>query len=91
MSQENIKVADDDFRERESYTPDPDQGISAFRWAQGVGEVHAVLGNEKADELGAVPVLNSWGDDYPERVWMRDDVLDRLMREQGEIAIPTDR
>jgi hypothetical protein len=91
MSQENIKVADDDFRERESYTPDPDQGISAFRWAQGVDEVHAVLGNEKADELGAVPVLNSWGDDYPERVWMRDDVLDRLMREQGEIAIPTDR
>ena len=83
--------ADDDATERDKYKPDASQGISAYRWAQTVDEVHGVLGNEKADQLGAVPVLNSWGDDYPERVWMPDDVLDRLMKEQGEIAIPTDR
>jgi hypothetical protein len=56
-----------------------------------VDEVHGVLANEKADELGAVPILNSWGEGYPARVWMPDDVLDRLMKEEGEIAIPADR
>jgi hypothetical protein len=25
------------------------------------------------------------------RVWIPDDVLDRLMQEEGEVAIPTDR
>jgi hypothetical protein len=50
-----------------------------------------VLGNERADQLGAVPVLNSWGPDYPHRVWMPDDVLDVLMKQEGEAAIPTDR
>jgi hypothetical protein len=83
--------ADDEWQERESYTPDESQGISVFRWAQSVDDVHAVLGNPRADELGAVPILNSWGEDYPARVWMPDDVFDRLMREDGEVAIPTDR
>jgi len=83
--------ADDEWQEREGYTPDENQGISVFRWAQSVDEVHAVLGNARADELGAVPLLNSWGEDYPERIWMPDDVFERLMREEGEVAIPTDR
>ena len=50
-----------------------------------------MLGNDRADELGAVPILNSWGRSYPHRTWMPDEVLDRLMQEEGEIAIPTDR
>jgi hypothetical protein len=83
--------ADDEWQERESYTPDGSQGISVFRWAQSVDDVHAVLGNPRADELGALPILNSWGEDYPARVWMPDDVFERLMREDGEVAIPTDR
>jgi hypothetical protein len=83
--------ADDDATERAGYQPEASQGISAFRWAQSIDEVHGVLTNERADELGAVPILNSWGDGYPERVWMPDDVLDRLMKEDGEVAIPTDR
>jgi hypothetical protein len=83
--------ADDDHTERDDYKPDPGQGIQHFRWAQSVEEVHSVLGNERADELGAVPFLNSWGRDYPQRTWMPDDVLERLMEEQGEVAIPTDR
>jgi hypothetical protein len=37
-----------------------------------------------------VPFLNSWRRGYPHRTWMPDDVLDRLMREEGEVAIPTD-
>lgn len=82
---------DDDHTEREGYTPDHDEGIQRFRWARSVDEVHSVLGNDRADELGAVPILNSWGRSYPHRTWMPDEVLDRLMAEDGEIAIPTDR
>jgi hypothetical protein len=83
--------ADDDSSERAGYESDRENGIRRFRWARSVDQVHRVLGNERADELGAVPFLNSWGRGYPHRTWMPDDVLDRLMREQGEVAIPTDR
>lgn len=85
------EYADDDHTERDDYTPDHQQGISSFVWAQSVAEVHEVLGNERADELEAVPMLNSWGLSYPHRTWMPDAVLERLMDEQGEVAIPTDR
>jgi hypothetical protein len=69
------------------YQPVLQDGIKAFRWAKSVDDVHAVLANPAADEIGAVPLLNSWGTGYPRRVWMPDDVLDRLMQEDGEIAI----
>jgi hypothetical protein len=82
---------DDDYTERAGYQPEASEGITAFRWARSIDEVHAVLGNERADELGAVPVLNSWGPDFPHRVWLPDDVLAKLMEQEGEIAIPTDR
>lgn len=82
---------DDDHVERANYQPDQSDGINTFRWARTVDEVHQALGNPRADELGAVPILNSWGVNYPQRVWLPDDVLDRLIREDGEIAIPTDR
>lgn len=83
--------ADDTVTQREAYAPDPNAGIQAFRWATDVDDVHAVLGNPRADELGAVPILNSWGAGYPYRVYLPDDVLARLIREEGEIAVPTDR
>jgi hypothetical protein len=82
--------ADDEADARSNYQPQQGEGIAAYRWATSVEEVHAVLGNPKADELGAVPFLNSWGPAYPRSVWMPDDVLDRLMSEDGEVAIPTD-
>ncbi|QUH03723.1 hypothetical protein HUO13_25470 [Saccharopolyspora erythraea] len=75
---------------RSGYVPDAGDGIKVFRWARSVDEVHSVLGNARADELGAVPFLNSWGTGYPHRVWMPDEVFDRLIREDGEIAVPTD-
>jgi hypothetical protein len=84
-------MADDGARERATYHPDRENGIRRFRWARSVDDVHAVLDNTTADEWGAVPFLNSWGTDYPRRTWMPDDVLDRLMAEDGEIAVPTDR
>lgn len=83
--------ADDDHLTRARYQPDLKDGLQVFRWARSVDEVHETLGNERADELGAVPILNSWGSGYPHRVWLPDDVFDRLIKEDGEIAIPTDR
>jgi hypothetical protein len=83
--------ADDDYTARGDYQPNTADGINAYRWALSVDEVHAVLQNPRADELGAVPILNSWGMEYPYRVWLPDDVLDRLISEEGEIAVPTDR
>jgi hypothetical protein len=83
--------ADDDWKSREGYKPVMKNGIKVFRWAKSVDDVHSVLGNDKADQLGAVPILNSWGPGYPHRTWLPDDVLHRLMTEDGEIAVPTDR
>ncbi|GAA3824493.1 MULTISPECIES: hypothetical protein [Amycolatopsis] len=83
--------ARDDSGERAGYEPDVADGILAFRWATSAAEVHQVLANSRADELNAVPILNSWGGNYPHRVWMPDEVLDRLIGEDGEVAIPTDR
>lgn len=85
------EYGDDDHTERATYKPGLDNGLTRFRWARSVADVHRVLGNDRADELGAVPFLNSWGPGYPHRTWMPDDVLKRLMEEEGEIAIPTDR
>ena len=42
-------------------------------------------------QLGAVPLLNSWGRGYPHVVWMPDAVFDRMIREDGEVALVTDR
>ena len=85
------KYTGDDYTKRAGYKADVDDGIKRFRWAESVEDVHRVLENPRADELGAVPFLNSWGRGYPHRTWLPDDVLERLMREQGEVAIPTDR
>ncbi|MFC3454208.1 hypothetical protein [Amycolatopsis speibonae] len=83
--------ASDDYVKRAAYTPDVKNGIQAYRWAKTVDEVHEVLGNPRADELGAVPFLNSWGPSYPHRTYLPDDVLARLIKEDGEVGLPTDR
>ena len=43
------------------------------------------------DAAGAVRILNSWGRGYPHRVWMPDETLQRLIDEDGEVALITDR
>jgi hypothetical protein len=62
-------------------------GISAYRWTTSADEVMNALGITG----NAVPFLNSWGRDYPHTVWMTADVLQRLLNEDGEAAIITDR
>lgn len=88
----SLTAGDGSHVARAGYTPRAAEGITTFRWAQSVADIHAVLSNPRADRLGAVPVLNSWGRAYPRRVWMPDSVMDRLLlREQGEAAVLTDR
>lgn len=67
-------------------------GIAEYRWATSVDMVHGAIQSRLADELGAVPLLNSWGrDGYPHIVWLPDAVLDRLLNEDGEAGLISDR
>jgi|HubBroStandDraft_6_1064221.scaffolds.fasta_scaffold03612_3 hypothetical protein len=63
-------------------------GISAVAWATTAEEVCNALGRPNAQ---AVPLLNSWGEDYPETVWLPVDTLDRLLQEEGEADVVTER
>jgi hypothetical protein len=67
---------------------EPSLGIKAVRWAATVEEVLAALGRLNAD---AVPFSNNWGDSYPNIVWLPVATLDRLLKEEGEADIVTDR
>lgn len=71
-----------------SRNPLSEHGIAANRWATTVEEVFAALGYEGAS---AVPMLNSWGQGYPHIVYLPDEAIDRLLREDGEFGIVVDR
>jgi hypothetical protein len=71
--------------------PNLADGISAFRWATTVDEILVTLDSPIAYKLEAVPFLNSWGADYPHITWMPATVLQRLLSEDGEAGIVTDR
>jgi len=74
---------------RDGAVPAVGEGIAANRWATSISDVLAALGDPNKD---FVTILNSWGKGgYPHRVRMPASVLDRLLRENGEIAIVTDR
>lgn len=70
--------------------PDPDSKIAAYRWSKDVNEVIALLDLPLAKTLGAVPFLNSWGKEYPHITWMPAEVFQRLIDEDGEVAVATD-
>lgn len=73
------------------HEPDPGEGISANRWATSVDEIMSCLNSPFYERLGAVPILNSWGRDYPHLVHIPLETLDRLLREDGEATVLTDR
>ncbi len=64
------------------------EGISANRWATSIDEVLSALGTPDRDY---VEVLNSWGKAYPHVVRLPASILERLLREDGEIALVVDR
>lgn len=68
-----------------------DHGICANRWATSIDDLFGVLQNGLYSKLGAIPILNSWGEDYPRIVWMPCEVWQRLMNEDGEFTMITDK
>lgn len=68
---------------------DTSEGIAAYRWARSWDDVREVLG--VPDDLPGVPMLNSWGRDYPREVLLMDAAGERLLREDGEYGVVTDR
>jgi len=65
------------------------EGISAYRWANDYNDVKAALGYS---DKNYVDILNSWGRyGYPHLVRMSDDVGARLLSEDGEFGVVTDR
>lgn len=70
-------------------TPTVSEGISAYRWATDYNDVKTVLGY--ADK-NYVDILNSWGRyGYPHLVRMPDEIGARLLAEDGEFGVVTDR
>jgi hypothetical protein len=67
----------------------PSEGIAVYRWATSWEDVRTVLG--VPGYLPGVPMLNSWGRNYPREVLLLDAFGERLMRENGEFAVATDR
>lgn len=68
--------------------PSESEGISAYRWAQSIEDVLGALGREGAREI---PFLNSWGRAYPRTTWVPTEVMARLLDEDGEMGLVTDR
>jgi hypothetical protein len=65
------------------------EGISANRWAQNIVEVLACLHDDVNSD--SVVLTNSWGKSYPHYVHLPLAALDRLLKEDGEAGIVTDR
>jgi hypothetical protein len=80
-----------DYRTRDTQTPVYAEGITAVRWATTVEQMEAVLQSPLHNTLQATPILNSWGRYYPHLTWIPWPVMQRLIDEDGEVAIPTDR
>ena len=72
--------------------PAAGDGVAAYRWASTVDEVRSVLLSPYHDKLQAVPLLNSWGRSaYPHITWLPYTTLERLISEDGEVALVTDK
>lgn len=67
--------------------PDVDFGIIEYRWAVNAEGVVDALDSPSFATIGGVPLLNSWGEDYPRVVWLPLEALDRLLEEYGEACV----
>ena len=79
------------YAQRDAQAPVLSKGISAVRWATTVEEMESVLQSPLHNTLQATPILNSWGRYYPHLTWIPWSVMQRLIDEEGEVMIPTDR
>lgn len=79
------------WQQRDDLTSDSLAGINTYRWTTNVDDIRAVLASPLNDQMQAVPFLNSWGTYYPHITWMPYNALQRLLNEDGEAAVITDR
>jgi hypothetical protein len=80
------------YQKRDEREPTAGEGIHVYRWATAVEDVLHVLAMPLAKKLGAVPILNSWGRaGYPHIVWMTGETFQRLIDQDGEVGLVTDR
>lgn len=63
-------------------------GIKTYRWATTADEVCAALGRPGAQ---AIPISNNWGEGAPVVTWLPVPTLARLLAEEGEADIVTNR
>lgn len=70
-------------------------GIAAYRWATDSSQVLDVLQAAGADrpytKIGAIPLINSWGQGYRHVVWLPTEILDLLLNDGGEAGVIVDR
>ena len=69
--------------------PNPEDGVSAYRWATSWDEVRAALGVPDGED--GVALLQSWGEEYPHEVRLADEAGAKLLAEEGEAGIFTER
>jgi hypothetical protein len=65
------------------------EGVSAYRWALNWQDVRSAL--QVPDSLPGIPINNSWGESYPREVILLDAAGERLLSEDGEFGIVTDK
>jgi len=83
---------DADWTVRDLEKPVLAEGVSSYHWASTVDEMRSVLQSPLNDQLQAFPYLNSWGrNGYPHITWIPYTVMERLLAEDGEVALITDR
>lgn len=70
------------------FAPVASEGVSTFRWAKTADDALSVL---RYGGLDYVDILNSWGRSYPHLVRMPASVLQKLIDEDGEVGLVTDR
>lgn len=66
-----------------------EDATQVYRWATDWNDVRTVL--SVPDDMPGVPLLNSWGNGYPKEVLLLDEAGARLLAEDGEFAVVTDK
>ena len=61
---------------------DPGVQISSYKWITSAEQLRELLGYSPS--VVELPLLNSWGTDYPETVYIDLDDVDTLLKQEGE-------
>ncbi len=77
------------LEEAEAYGSVYSEGISTYRWAMNWQDVRTAL--NVPNYLPGIPISNSWGANYPKEVILLDEAGERVLREDGELGIVTDK